>query len=208
MSGYLKKIFPYFPIVGILTYCIFFFIAIEAYPGGSINDLTAIGYSHFHNFLCDINHKITLSGSLNHGRPLGIVAHLFLSAAIISFFYLLPEIFQHKNRNTKLIRQLGVLTFVFFILMFTEYHDYIVFTTGVLGTSAMIPYFIELKKYPNKGFVMLSYTCFIAGVIVFIMFFSKLGFYYLPFVEKIAFVIYSAWIFWVSFIVAGQRRNS
>ncbi len=181
MSKYIQKYYPYFPIVGMGLYLIVFTIAAMDYPGGSENVPNDVGYSFFHNFLCDVMNPITQGGKVNPARPLAIFSHLVLSFTMISFFYLLPEIFLNKNTNTRLIRRFGMLTMTVFIFMFTIYHDMIVTATGVLGTIALVPFFIELYRYPNKALKQLAYLCYLLSIIVFFIFETKIGFYYLPF---------------------------
>ena len=94
---------------------------------------------------------VTQGGILNDARSMAIVSHLILSITMMAFFYILPDIFSVKNRNTKLVRFFGVLTMIGFVFMYTEYHDSIVTLTAVLGTIALIPFFIEVNKYPKKG---------------------------------------------------------
>ena len=72
---------------------------------------------------------------------------------MISFFFVLPNIFSADNLNTKILRYVGMLTMTVFIFMFTPYHDLIVTVTGVLGTIALIPFFIELKNCKIKGLI-------------------------------------------------------
>lgn len=196
-----KKSIPYYPIVGMLLYLVVFIIAAGRYPGGSFNKPHGIGYSFFHNFLCDVMNPVTHGGEVNEARTLAVVSHLILSFTMISFFYILPNIFPKKNRNTRLMRIFGMMTMTVFIFMYTEYHDLIVTATGVLGTIALIPFFIELYKYPNNGLKQLAYTCYILSVIVFFIFETKFGFYYLPLLQKITFVFDAWWVIWVALIV-------
>ena len=209
-AAYMSKVFkyylPYITIAAMGAYLIVFSIAALDYPGGSTNIPDYIGYSFFHNFLCDVMNPVTQTGVLNHARPLAIVSHLILSFTMISFFYLLPEIFSVKNRNTKLTRGFGMLTMFVFIFMYTEHHDSIVTATAVLGTIALIPFFIELANYPNLGLKNLARICFGLSLIVFLIFVSKIGFYYLPFIQKMAFVLDASWVIWVSLIVIKKNR--
>ncbi len=188
-------------------YLIVFTIAAVDYPGGSINQSAADGYSFFHNFLCDVMNPVTQGGKANDARALAIVAHVILSITMISFFYILPEIFNRTNRNTKLIRGFGVLTMTVFIFMYTSYHDSIVTLTAVLGTVALIPFFIELAHYKNKGLKQLAYLCYILSVVVFFIFTTKIGFYYLPFLQKITFGVDAWWVIWVSLIVLRKEKE-
>lgn len=201
-----KFFLPYLTIVGLGIFLVVFTIAAYNYPGGSSNLPEYNGYSFFHNFLCDVMKPVTQTGVINEARPLAIVSHLILSFTMISFFYLLPEIFSFSNKNTKLTRAFGMLTMTVFIFMYTPYHDSIVTATAILGTVALIPFFIELSKYPNIGMKNLAKVCFGLSVIVFLIFVSKIGFYYLPFIQKIAFVLDGSWVIWVSLTVIKKNK--
>lgn len=203
----MKKYTPYFPILGMALYLIVFTYTTTLYPGGSINEPMASSHSYFHNFLCDLMNPTAAHGVINPARPLAIVAHLILSFTMISFFYILPEIFEAENRNTKLMRGFGMFTMTVFILMYTPYHDLIVTLTGVFGTIALVPFFIELYRYHGKRLKLLAYACYAMSIIVFISFQTKIGFYYLPFLQKITFVLDAIWVIWVSLIVLKKHKD-
>lgn len=207
MKNFHAKYLPYFPIWGMGLYIIVFIFAASGYPGGSINIPNAVGYSFYHNFLCDVMNPITQAGSINNARSLAIVSHLILSFTMIAFFYILPKIFPEKNRNTKLIAYFGMATMFVFIFMYTPYHDLIVTITGVLGTFALIPFFIELHHYKNKGLKQLAYLCYVLSLIVFFIFETKIGFYYLPFLQKITFFVDAWWVIWSCLIVINLNKS-
>jgi hypothetical protein len=127
---------------------------------------------------------------------------------MISFFYILPKIFPVKNRNTKLIAYFGIAAMTVFIFMCTEYHDLTVTITGILGTIAMVPFFIELQNFKNKGLKQIAYLCFSLSIIVFIIFETKIGFYYLPFIQKITFAVDACWVIWSCLIVINKNKTS
>jgi len=205
MKHFLTRYFPLFPIIGMVIYVIVFSIAALDYPGGSYNLPQYDGHSYFHNFLCDTMLPLTPGGELNLARPLAIMAHLILSAVMISFFYFLPEIFDRKNRNTKLMRVLGMLTMTVFIFMYTEYHDLIVVLTGILGSLALIPFFIELRKFTHRGLTFIAILCYLMSIVVFFIFVTKIGYYYLPMLQKITFVVDAFWVIWVCWFVYQKR---
>jgi len=208
MNNLNAKYLPYFPILGMGLYIIVFILAATSYPGGSINIPHATEYSYYHNFLCDVMNPITQSGTLNDARPLAIISHLILSFTMICFFYILPRIFSEENRNTKLIAYFGVASMTVFIFMYTEYHDQIVTITGILGTIAFIPFFIELYRYKNRGLKQLAYLCYALSIIVYFIFETKFGFYYLPFLQKITFVVDAWWVIWSCLIVIRKQKAS
>ena len=188
------KYLPYFPIFGLGLYIIAFTFSASAYPGGSINYPHANGYSFYHNFLCDTMNPITQSGIINNARFLAIISHLILSFTMISFFYILPNF--------------GIAAMTVLIFIYTEYHDLIVTITGVLGAIALIPFFIELQYFKNKGLKRLAYLCYALSIIVFFIFETKIGFYYLPFLQKITFVFDAYWVIWSCIIVINKNKAS
>ncbi len=202
-----KNYYPYFPIVGMGFYLIIFSIAASTYAGGSINVPAADSYSFFNNFLCDVMDPVTKRGDFNPARNLAIISHLILSFAMICFFYLLPEIFSKRGKNFYLIRYTGMFTMSVFIFMYTSYHDLVVTLTGIFGTIALIPFFIELRYYPNKLLKILAYVCFTLSIIVFFIFETKIGFYYLPFLQKVTFLFDTVWVIWVSLIVLRKNQQ-
>ncbi|MCZ8215580.1 MAG: hypothetical protein O9262_05030, partial [Cyclobacteriaceae bacterium] len=110
MLRFIKNYYPYFPIVGFALYLVVFTLAAFQYPGGSFNLPNESGYSFFHNFLCDVMDPITKGGVFNPARMLAVVSHIILSLTMISFFYMLPEIFENRNRNFFMIRYFGMFT--------------------------------------------------------------------------------------------------
>jgi hypothetical protein len=203
-----KRYYPYLPIIGFAIYLPIFCVATGFYPGGSINLPQAKGFSFFHNFLCDVMDPVTKSGLYNPARFVAIVSHLVLSLTMISFFYILPEIFEKRNRNFYLTRYFGMSTMAIFIFMYTSYHDLIVTLTGILGTFALFPFFLELGDYYHNRFKQLAWLCFLLSIVVFFIFETKFGFYYLPFLQKITFVLDACWAIWVSLIVFRKNRPS
>lgn len=191
----------FFPIFGMIAYVIIFTISALGYPGGSFNYPNAIGYSFSNNFLCDAMRPITQAGVSNPARSIAVLSHFVLSASMVVFFYLLPEVFDKKNRLTQMVRYFGVATMLVFLFMFTTYHDMIVTLTGIFGTVALIPFFLELRKLKNFGFQLLAYTCFGLSIIVFISFETKIGYYYLPLLQKITFGFDAFWVIWTCLIV-------
>jgi len=206
MNKFNTKYLPYFPIFGLGLYIIVYTFAAAAYPGGSINHPDANGYSFYHNFLCDAMDPITQSGAINNARFIAVISHLILSFTMISFFYILPNIFPVKNRNTKLIAYFGIAAMTVFTFMYTDYHDLIVTITAILGTIALIPFFFELRNFKNKGLKQLAYLCYVLSIIVFFIFETKIGFYYLPFLQKITFAVDAYWVIWSCIIVINKNK--
>ena len=204
----INQILPYFPIFGILIYLVMFTIAASFYPGGSNNVPTAQnGYSIFHNYLCDSNNQTTHSGLENKGKLLANLSHLVLSITMMTFFYVFPNIFGHRNRNTKLIKILGVFSMAIFTFMYQEeLHDLIVTLVGIFASMAFVPIFIELVNYKNRPFKILTCIVFLMSIALYLGFETKTGIYYMPFLQKIVFLVDSTLVIWTGVIAIGMNR--
>jgi hypothetical membrane protein len=178
------------------------------YPGGSDNVPGAQdGYSFFHNFLCDTNNQFTHSGLENKGKLLANLSHIVLSITMMSFFFIMPNIFNHTNRNTKLIKILGVLSMAIFTFMYQEeLHDLVVTLVGIFASMAFVPIFIELVKYKNTPFKILTYIVFIMSLMLYLGFETKVGIYYMPFLQKFVFLVDATLVIWTGIIVVGKNR--
>lgn len=206
MKKFTTKYLPYFPIFGLGLYILLFTYAATFYPGGSTNHPDAKGYSFFHNLLCDAMDPVTKGGMKNDARFLATISHYILSLTMICFFYLLPKVFNVKNLNTKLTAFFGMATMTVFVLMSTKYHDITVTLTGVFGTIAMIPFFIELYRFQNKAYKQIVYLSFALSIICFLIFETKIGIYYLPIIQKITFGVDTVWVIWTCLIVLHKNR--
>jgi hypothetical protein len=203
-----NRITSYFSIVGMSLYLVMFTTAALMYPGGSDNVPGAQdGYSFFHNFLCDTNNQFTHSGLENKGKLLANLSHIVLSITMMSFFFIMPNIFNHTNRNTKLIKILGVLSMAIFTFMYQEeLHDLVVTLVGIFASMAFVPIFIELVKYKNTPFKILTYIVFIMSLMLYLGFETKVGIYYMPFLQKFVFLVDATLVIWTGIIVVGKNR--
>ncbi len=207
MLEFIKNKYPYFPIVGLTGFLILFLIATTKYPGGSVNEIASEGYSYFHNFICDLMSLHLEEGVVNDARPIAIIAHFMLSFGMISFFYILPELFSKQNWNTRIMRGLGMAAMTTFIFMYNkDYHDTAVTVSGILTIITFIPFFLELIKHEDRVHKTLAYICFGLSLIMFLSYETKIGFYYTPVLQKITFVFDAIWVTWVSLHVASRRQ--
>lgn len=206
MNNFKTKFLPYFPIVGLGLYVLLFTYAATFYPGGSTNLPNAKGYSFFHNLLCDAMDPVTKGGMENNARSLATISHYILSLTMICFFYLLPKVFPVKNLNTKLTAFFGMATMTIFVFMSTEYHDFTVLLTGIFGTIAMIPFFIELRRFKNQGYKAIVIFSFAMSIVCFLIFETKIGIYYLPIVQKFTFALDSVWVIWTCILVLNRNK--
>lgn len=207
MLKFLKRKSHIIPLYGLGLYVVFFIIAVSMYKGGgSYGGFKSDSYNHFHNFLCDLMLTITDDGKINYARPIAIAGHLLLGIGMMAFFYTLPKIFKHQNRNTKFVRTFGMIAMFFFLFMVTEFHDIAVTLTGIFGLAALIPLFFECMKVEQGFFRYYIIFCIVVSLYVFFSYEIEFLMYYLPFIQKMAFIINSIWVIRIATYIADNRK--
>jgi len=205
MIQYLKKKSHIIPLFGIGLYVIFFLVAASMFTGGSYGEFKSNSYDHFNNFLCDLMLTFSDDGKINYARPVAVVGHLLLGIGMMAFFYTLPKIFIQQNRNTKFIRNFGMMAMFCFLFMVTDYHDVAVTATGVFGIAAMIPLFIECLRVSEGFFRYYIFFCIAISLYVFFSYETKFLIGILPFIQKIAFIVDSIWVIGIASYIADKR---
>ena len=201
------KLKYFIPFMGIVLFIILHFVAQLTYPGGSIIDSNSFGYSNMWNFLCDLMHLEALNGLKNPSRMLAIVAHWILSFSMAFFFYNLPLLFEKKNINAQLIRNLGALSMCTLLFYATEWHDAAVPYTGALGLIIAFPLWIEFKKLKSRALKMFAAACLFFSFLLFVMYQFQLVYDFAPLVQRIAFVLDAILVFWTGWLISTNQRQ-
>jgi hypothetical protein len=94
-----------------------------------------------------------------------------------------------------------------FTFMYQEsLHDLVVTLTGIVGSMAFVPIFIELVKYKNKAFKTLTYIVFVMSIALYLGFETKVGIYYMPFLQKFVFIVDATLVIWTALIVIRKNK--
>jgi hypothetical protein len=189
--------------------CIIFYVILHL---SAYNFLLEEGgfYSYSNNLFCDLMLDNSDSDLFQKIRITAKVGHVILAIGMISFFYIIPHIFNDQNRNITITKYAGMLSMTMFIFLSTQMHDTFVTITGILGLIALIPLFLEY--YKNRDYLGLhSYYgmfCVCLSLIVFFIFETKYLIDYLPPIQIISFILDSIWVFWVSYLVGKRFKLS
>ena len=95
---------------------------------------------------------------------------------------------------------------IFTFMYQEELHDLVVTLVGVFASMAFLPIFIELVKYKNRPFKILTYIVFIMSLTLYLGFETKVGIYYMPFLQKFVFMVDATLVYWTAIIVI--RKNN
>lgn len=165
-------------------------------------------FSFAENLLCDMMAAKSNLGLDNPARVMAILGHVFLTIGMITFFYIIPRVFDFKNRNVKLAQVFGMMSMTVFVLFSTELHDFFVLITGCLGIAALVPLAIEYIRLGWEPHSLYGTLCIILSLMVFFSFQFKILIDYLPVFQKTVFLLDSIWVAWVCLIVRKRFKLS
>ncbi len=153
------------PLAGILLFFFLYIVAAYLYPGGSRTDKQASGFSLLHNYWCDLFDVVAYNGVVNPSKPIAIIALVILTASFGLLWYLLPRLFDFKNTRQSIMQVTGIGSMVVFTFLFTRYHETVINLSGLLGATALVIAFLELRsahKYIlfRTGVLCLTLSCF------------------------------------------------
>lgn len=180
------------PLAGIFIFVILFVIAMWVYPGGNPRNEQAKGFSLIHNYLCNLLSESTL-GVINPSRPIAIAALFSIVAALALFWYFVPLFFERKSRYQKVIQYAGVFSMLSNLFLFTSYHDAAINISGIPCLIALLLTLRELYLAKQYGILQYGLVSLVAILAMMFVYYTKLGIYYLPIIQKIALLLSISW---------------
>ncbi|MEN9399146.1 MAG: hypothetical protein RL632_247 [Bacteroidota bacterium] len=188
-------LWPLFTIGGILLFTVFYLLAAHYYPGGSNVNVHEPGFSWRNNYWCELLGENAKNGAANSGRSFGLVGMVILSVSISIFWWNVPTIVYEKNKSIRgFMRYCGILSMIFSSLIFTNWHDGIIYVAVISGTIAFTLLFYELFRNKRDFLSYFGVVClgfiFANGII----YISNFGIVFLPLLQKITFGLTLLWI--------------
>ncbi|MFK7982430.1 MAG: hypothetical protein AB8G86_20780 [Saprospiraceae bacterium] len=180
--------------IGITLFFGLYGYATTLYPGGSQLDAYAVGFDWINNYWCDLLGEKGTNGQPNPARPIAILAMAILCLSLVHFFWQFANTFAASKLWTKLIKICGAISMFFSLLIFTEYHDFMIILASLFGLPLVLGII--------KGIYQSKLTIFkITGLIGLLPLSANNYIYYtnrllewLPLLQKISFLIILGWI--------------
>jgi hypothetical protein len=198
MSGEQRFKIVFWPLIsigGILLFMVFYLLAAFKYPGGSSVNVHELGFSWRNNYWCELLGENAKNGDANTGRTYGLLGMIVLSISISIFWWNIPTIVYERSKSIRsFMRYCGILSMVFASLIFTNWHDGIIYVAVISGTIAFTLLFYELFRNKRD---FLSYFGIVCLAFIFancIIYVSNFGIDFLPLLQKITFGITLLWI--------------
>jgi len=184
-----------FSIGGIFLFVVFFLLAAFHYPGGSNAYVQEVGFSWANNYWCELLGENAKNGLKNLARPYAMAGMIILSLSVSIFWWNIPAMVYEKSQIIRgMMRYSGLLSMLFSALIFTDWHDGIIYVAVITGAVSFTLLFYELFRNKRD---FLSYFGIICLAFIFLnclIYMSHLGIDYLPILQKITFGITLIWI--------------
>ena len=198
MTGEQRSKIAFWPLLsigGILLFTMFFLIAAVHYPGGSNVNLSAKGFSWMDNYWCELLGENAKNGLRNLARPYAMTGMIILSISVSIFWWNIPTIVFEKSRLIRgVMRYCGILSMFFSALIFTDWHDGIIYAAVISGAVSFTLLFYELFRNKRDFLSYFGVVCLGFIFMNCIIYISNFGIEYLPLIQKITFAITLTWI--------------
>ena len=209
MRGEKQHNFVFWPLIsigGILLFVVFFILAAAHYPGGSNANLHDIGFSWKDNYWCELLGENAKNGLRNIARPYAMTGMVILSISVSVFWWKIPTIvFEHSRLIRGVMRYCGMLSMLFSALIFTDWHDGIIYAAVITGAVSFTLLFYELFRIKRDFLSYFGVVCLGFIFMNCMIYISNYGIEYLPLIQKITFAITLVWIILVTFYLKNTR---
>lgn len=186
------------PFLGSFLFVILYVIAAFLYPGGSVADKTAIGYSWTNNYWCNLLSEKAINGQTNPARPVAVIAMFVLCFSLSTFWILFPAITQLKKYHKLLIQVAGTVCMLTSFLLLTHIdHDLAVNASSAFGLIAMIGTLFALYILKWKWLFAFGLFDFLLVALNNYLYHAD-EMMYLPIVQKFSFLSFLVWFSFIS----------
>jgi hypothetical protein len=197
---------PFISIGGILLFVVFFLLAAAHYPGGSNANLHEIGFNWMNNYWCELLGENAKNGLRNLARPYAMTGMIILSISVSIFWWNIPTIvFEKSGLIRDIMRYCGIFSMFFSALIFTDWHDGIIYAAVITGAVSFTLLFYELFR--NKRDFLSYFGVVCLGLIFMncIIYVSNYGIEYLPLIQKFTFAIT---LFWIILVILHLKKHT
>lgn len=181
-------------LVGIFVFIFLYIYASTLYPGGNQSDWNAVGFNWQHNYWCDLMNTLAENDAVNPASPYAIAAIIVLCLSVLVFFIQFAKYFARKILWKRIIQIGGALAMICTILIFTKYHNTMIFVSSLFGLAVILAIVKVLYQTNLNFFKLAGLFCIFLLALNNYIYYTKQGIEVLPLLQKITFGIVLLWI--------------
>lgn len=189
-----KQIVTFIPVFGILIFVALYIYSSTRYPGGSQANINTVGFDWIHNYWCNLMNEKGVNGQLNPARPFAISAMIILCFSLAVFFVQFAKYLSSSKLWKLIIMYSGIISMLFAVLIFTEYHDLMTIISSVFGLFTVIGIIKEIYKSNLIGYKLSGLCCILLLGLNNYIYYTKHFIEVLPLLQKITFATILIWI--------------
>ena len=192
--------------IGIFAFLLLFYYSTLLYPGGSTVYPDKTGYDWLYNFWCDLLEPYAVNGDLNEAYSLAVFSMVLINISLTFFFIRFAKEAIHSTWGKLIVGASGTLSMFFCSLVFTEFHNYMIYSSSLFGGIAGIGVITVLflnRKRKLLFFAFLSLFLLIANVYLFYLQEYQT---FTPSIEKASVFIVLIWFFLMDLWLISLRK--
>ncbi len=183
---------------------LFLTIATFYYPGGTLDNPAAIGYSWKDNYISNLLRPLAVNGMDNPARPWAVFGILLMTISSGLFFYQFATFIKVKSAAL-VIRYAGLLASLLgFLIVIPSLHDLMVTLTSTL--TLLIFFYITVITIKAKLPILSIVSVLFLALFYFATFMYSARFHleYMPIMQKITFLAKIIWISALSYCTTKE----
>jgi hypothetical protein len=194
----LTKMASVIPLLGSLGFATLYVVATFYYPGGSMADKHARGFSWQYNFWCNLLNEQAINGNPNPARPVAFAALFLLFLSMIVFWIQVPPQLIDRSGWRKTVQVCGTASMLVAIFIYTPLHDAVIDLSGVLGLVALIGLLVGLFARRARALFVFGLANLLLIGLNNLFYYGEGLLIYLPVLQKISFCSFLLWVSLVS----------
>ena len=200
----MNKVSNYIVPLGLFVAVLLVVIASLKYPGGSIHDITTIGYRWTENYISNLLDYNALNGKPNDARPFAVAGAVLMGITMgIAFVRFANKV--NIRQYSIVIKWLGIVLIVFSVLItIPAQHDLMV-TLGSVSTLFIFFYITILILKSRLVFLKILSVLFLLSFYgAAFMYFTRTGLDYLPTVQKLIHISQIIWVIGLEYFTTKE----
>ena len=185
------------PIASVSIFIALYSLAAFLYPGGTRIDPARRGFSFFDNYWCDLLDVTTYGGFANPARPVALTAMTILCAGLGMLWWAAPVLFPAATRRARVVRASGVGCALLVPCVGSTFHDLAIHCAGLLGVVAFVATVTATGALGRRS-TFVAWCVLVIVAVNYIVWQTRVGLQFLPFIQKIAFAAFLAWVILLS----------
>ena len=184
--------------IGLILFAFLYFYASTRYDGGSKLYPHKKSWDWIHNYWCDLIWPKTILEEPNRASKLGIAANFILCLSCILFFNALALVYAPGGYWPYIISISGTIAMLCAMIIFSELHDRIIGVIILTVIPAIAGVIYGLLYFDQQVALYWGLGALLLIIVNIYIFYTNHGELFLPFIQKIAFVVVLSWIFFIN----------